>query len=121
VAETMVLKRGRATFQHRRHEFMYAGGTLELTQNELSFLPGRFNLGFGPPMTIPLEEIMSVGPIRPLVLGLVPNPWSNGILVQGMDGRFGYVIWVFGRGTWIAAIEAARIRKGSATHEGVAP
>jgi hypothetical protein len=92
---------------------MYAGGMLELAEDALHFVPGRFNFGFGGPVTIPLEEIAEVGPIRPLVLGVLPNPWSNGILVQGRGGRFGYVIWVFGRSKWIEAIEAARSRSGS--------
>jgi hypothetical protein len=105
-----VLKRGRATFQHRRRELLYAGGTLELTEDALHFVPHRFNFGFGRPITIPLTEVESVSPIRPLVLGLLPNPWSNGILVKGREGLFGYVIWVFGRSKWMAAIDGARSR-----------
>jgi len=87
---------------------MSAGGTLELTEDALHFVPHRFNFGFGGPVAIPLTEIESVSPIRPLVLGVIPNPWSNGILVKGREGRFGYVIWVFRRSEWIKAIEAAR-------------
>jgi hypothetical protein len=113
MTEPKILKRGGATFQHRRRELMYAGGTLELTEDALHFVPNRFSFGFGGPVTIPLTEVESVGPIRPLVLGLLPNPWSNGILVQGKGGRFGYVSWVFGRSKWMVAIDDARSRNGS--------
>jgi hypothetical protein len=92
---------------------MSAGGTLELTEDALHFVPHRFNFGVGGPVAIPLTEIESVSPIRPLLLGVLPNPWSNGILVKGREGRFAYVIWVFGRSRWIAAIDDARSRSGS--------
>ncbi|MGZ6273751.1 MAG: hypothetical protein ACXWM8_05625 [Candidatus Limnocylindrales bacterium] len=86
---------------------MNAGGTLELTEDALRFVPHRFNFGIGGPAAIPLSEIESVSPIRPLVLG-VPSLWSNAILVKGREGRFAYVILVFRRSEWIEAIEAAR-------------
>ena len=97
---------------------MYPGGRLELTEDALHFAPHRFNFGFGSgdPVAIPLTEIESVSPIRPLALGVIPSLWSNGILVKGREGRFAYVIWVFRRGKWIEAIEfvedIASINKG---------
>ena len=109
VTEVHVVKTTRRSNMQVGRKGVYdTGGTLTLTDEALVFEPNWTNVGLGRGFTIQLRDISEIEPVRALLFGFLPSPWSNGIYVR--SGQDSYVIRVWGRSEWLEAIEAARRR-----------
>jgi hypothetical protein len=87
------------------------GGTLTLTDEILTFVPNATNFGLGHGFTLRLADITVVEPVRAILFGFLPSPWSNGMLIGA--GAAEYVVRVWGQKEWLQAIELEARRAGS--------
>jgi hypothetical protein len=112
VAESNIVKTTRrSNMQIGRRGVFDTGGTLTLTDEILKFVPNATNFGLGHGFTLRLADITGIEPVRAILFGFLPSPWSNGMLIR--SGAAEYVVRVWGRREWLQAIEMEARRAGS--------
>ena len=91
MSDPEILKTARANLQWTVDAWESAGGRVDLTATTLTFRPHLFNASLREPVVIDLRAIISVTPVRQRVLGSIPSPIQNALLIRGADDSFAHV------------------------------